>query len=440
MRLCLVSSQNDETGPTPLLRRQTTPNVRKTTGSLTFTSHLDSFDCTVLLAENMSFHIAANVITERSGCTLTPAASAFSSILSALVGSVINGLSSGWLVAFATGWIAWMAIFRVLLGGSYMFYRSATNTWGHGAKFVEEDTMIPLGTGGFNGDAEASTNLIAPPNYSNYPNYHNYQSSGQIHPAFQPTKVKSPLYPRGFLASLWPPAADVRGGGQQLPATLGVSGNALIAVSKTVDLDRSVTVLGWFSWVYTALYAPTTQIIFATANMGRHDNGAAKIVKGLTIAITALPLCIDCRVRYADKLPRCAGRVFNLTTSISTLTQGGLCALLLVTGVQDLNASKDSRGRFPFGIVAVIYPIFSLIWMAVSCGFLPMRDGGRRRAGQSHWTGYFLDIGAGAFAGIFLAAPAFALYIGSRSNGLEDLQDYLSCETQWWRSLSAVVP
>lgn len=57
----------------------------------------------------------------------------------------------------------------------------------------------------------------------------------------------------------------------------------------------------------------------------------------------------------------------------------------------------------------------------LSFGVLSMRDGGRRRAGKTHWAGYFLDVGAGAFAGIFLTAPAFALYLSARSNGMADL-------------------
>jgi len=46
-----------------------------------------------------------------------------------------------------------------------------------------------------------------------------------------------------------------------------------------------------------------------------------------------------------------------------------------------------------------------------------MMDGGRKRAGQSHWTGYFLNIGIGAFTGLFVATSAFALYFaGDISN------------------------
>lgn len=72
------------------------------------------------------------VLLPRAGCTLTPAASAFSAILPAFIGSLINGLASGWVVALATGWIAWFAVFRVLFGAVYMLQHSLSDAWGPG--------------------------------------------------------------------------------------------------------------------------------------------------------------------------------------------------------------------------------------------------------------------------------------------------------------------
>lgn len=72
---------------------------------------------------------------------------------------------------------------------------------------------------------------------------------------------------------------------------------------------------GWITWlaifrallsglcmVYTALFAPVTQAICVSANTPRHDIDPTKIVKGLTTAVTALPICIHCWVRHADSL------------------------------------------------------------------------------------------------------------------------------------------
>lgn len=42
------------------------------------------------------------------------------------------------------------------------------------------------------------------------------------------------------------------------------------------SLDRSVTALGWFSWGYTVIFAPITQMLFLAANWSRPEVGAAR--------------------------------------------------------------------------------------------------------------------------------------------------------------------
>ncbi|KAH8900443.1 hypothetical protein GQ53DRAFT_757457 [Thozetella sp. PMI_491] len=352
------------------------------------------------------------------GCQLTPAASAFSAMLSALIGSIINGLTSGWLVAFATGWIAWMAVFRVLLSGTYLMYRSLTNSWGSPAKKEEAPPPYP----GYSGHGEATNHLMADFN----------ATMGSY--GLTPTSIRSS---RGILAPLWPQAETVR-------ATDRASLMRRGPITRFwADLNQDVTILGWFSWVYCALWAPITQTIWVAANASNHNVGAAKLVKGLTTAVTALPICIDCKVRYADSL-KSGGRVFNFVTATSCLLQGVLGLVLLATGVADV--MKDTSVTIlP---IVVIYPLFCIVWMIGSLFLVPMRDGGRRRASQWHWVGYFMDVGMGAFAGIFLAAPAFILYqsaqfskgFGAHGNGLDDLGAYLSCEAALWRKFSAVTP
>ncbi|GAB1314709.1 hypothetical protein MFIFM68171_04919 [Madurella fahalii] len=391
-----------------------------------------------------SFETPATTASPRSsGCDLSPAAGAFSAILSAFIGSVMNGLTNGWFVAFMTGWIAWLAIFRVLMGGIYMFHHSITNSWGPGwprsKDFVDPSPMpIPNYS---QGGAGSYSHLIAEENV--------YASGWQAIPApGQRGGVviapKPPSY-RQMAKNIWPPPAVVRGLDQAsvnpVPLTgPGARENAIMA--PRTDLDRGVTALGWIGLAYTALFAPATQILFVAANASRHDIGAAKIVKGLTVAVTALPLCIDCRVRYADSL-RWGRYAFNLFLSLSCLLQGAICATLLVTGLLDLSRGSSSRGP-PLQILGPVYVIFALIWMAASFAVLPMRDGGRKGAGKTHWAGYIFDAGIGAFAGVFLAAPAIILYstatFGNSSSGVSDLAAYLSCESQIWRKFAAVAP
>ncbi|KAK4236543.1 hypothetical protein C8A03DRAFT_35545 [Achaetomium macrosporum] len=397
-----------------------------------------------LWSETLGSFDTSTISSRSSGCDLSPAASAFSAILSALIGSVVNGLTNGWFVAFMTGWIAWLAIFRVLVGGLYMFYHSITDSWGPGRSSDFVDPPIAAPTYYSHGGAES------PPRDSLVADENVYTSGWQAIPVSgrdgQVPMAPKILTHRQIAANIWPSPAVVRGLDQPLPGSitsvpLTRPGAKQSILTPRTDLDRNVTALGWVSLAYTALFAPITQILFVAANASRHDIGAAKIVKGLTVAVTALPLCIDCRVRYADSL-KWGRYVFNVFVSLSCLLQGAICATLLITGVLDL--SQSSRTGPPWPAVAIIYFVFALIWMAGSFVLLPMRDGGRKGAGATHWAMYILDVGMGAFAGLFLAAPAFVLYsnatFANDSSGMSDLVAYLSCESQAWRKFAAVAP
>ena len=415
-----------------------------------------------------------------SKCSLSPSASAFSSILSAFVGSVINGLTNGWLVAFMTGWISWFAVFRVLVGGLYMFFRSITDSWGpgRGKDYIDPDPpsypLYPLDPR--DGDTSTSTSHLVANNNNQRPDddteYYAYPAYLPGQGGVQLVVVPKPKY-RQLAKNIWPAPSVVRGIDQPAADTalpthpfLGRNGKKSIFTPRA-DLDRSVAPLGWISLLYTALWAPITQVLFLAANLSRPDGvttglGAAKLVKGLTVAVTALPLCIDCRVRYADSLRWKPGRyALNLFVGTSCLFQGAVCATLLISGLVDMIRDSDSdrengssrtslgggggRRGFPIlAVVGVIYVLFALVWMFGSFAMLPMRDGGRKGAGKTHWAGYLLDVGVGAFAGVFLAAPAIALYVRNSSgfggSGMEDLADYLSCEEEVWRKIAAILP
>ncbi|KAM3085648.1 hypothetical protein ACMFMG_002716 [Clarireedia jacksonii] len=374
-------------------------------------------------------------------CQLKPSASAFSAMLSAFIGSVINGLSSGWFVAIMTGWIAWFALFRVILGAVYMMYRSVTGTWEpeyDAIRQAEHEGSHPM-AGQSNSNQEDLIISGPPPSES-------HQSYGRNSMGVQggPVPQSNPSKP-GFLSVLWPSTSDV------FPFKLQATKSTKNIISWG-SLNRDVTFLGWVGWIWTGLIAPISQLIWVAANISNRSNGPVKIVKGLTVAVTALPLNIDSRIRYGEALAGSGNRrpwaklAFNLTNCLSCLLQGAV------------NISHSSTFGFPTPIL-VIYPIFSLIWMYGSLVILPVRDGGRRRAAQKHWSGYILDIGMGGFAGIFLAAPAFGIYqstsfdekygstsfdetYGGTSNGADGqtLAQYLQCETQVWKKFAAVFP
>ncbi|KAK0099385.1 hypothetical protein ONS96_008414 [Cadophora gregata f. sp. sojae] len=441
-----------------------------------------------------------------SDCTLTPQARAFSSILSAFIGSVVNGLTSGWLVAFMTGWISWLAFFRVVISGSYMLYRSATKTWTPelGSEEYEmlnrasppdpESAPQPYTNTRKTSSQESQTMLLSqdqpqtpPPILSElaatssdaedayhrhvYTSVFGLDGSSSIQPpkespfgTFWPTQsdlaarwsnIELAQQKRSILRAFYASDKDLARGISEF-SRLAKEGKLPGPAPYLVfwkPFDRNVTVLGWIGWIYGAVYAPISQIFWIAANASAKESaGVTKAVKGLSVAITALPLGIDTRVRFAESLRRkrwggeWAYNAFNLTNALSCLLQGVFCGMLLILGVIDIQRPTGDENfypSFPLPLVG-IYPLFSLIWAFVSFKILPMVDGGRKPADQK-WYGHILDVAMGAFAGLFLAAPSFGLYMsgvspGEDGSGGSDLAEFLRCEVSWWKKASAIFP
>lgn len=422
-----------------------------------------------------------------SECTLTPQARAFSSVMSAFIGSIVNGLTSGALVAFITAWITWFALFRVVIGGSYMFYRSATGTWTP-EPGSDEYEMLNISNHEFNSQNVETGQFLPtsiPPMLSELPaacDTEEYHLHVYISVFGQDGSLVVRHPKESSFSTIWPTRSDIaaRYENARLAQQKRTELRSYYASDKDMDRalaaftrmstkgslpgpapsiavwdapNRDVTFLGWIGWIYGAIYSLCSQIIWVAANTSvSRYSGATKLVKGISIAVTALPLCFDTRVRFAESLreKRWGGTwayyAFNLTNATSCLLQGILSGTLLIMGVLDMQrpTKKDPWPSFPTPILA-IYPIFAIVWAWGSFKFVPIRDGGLRRAAQKHWTGYFLDIGMGVFSGAFVAAPAFALFMwtsgpGKDSSGASDLGTFLRCKVPSWQKFSAIFP
>ena len=194
-----------------------------------------------------------------------------------------------------------------------------------------------------------------------------------------------------------------------------------------------IHVLGWIGWVYTAIYSPIIQILWLAANWSA-ASGQLKLVRGLGVSVAALGLTMDTKKRYAERLGGVAGVIFKLINGGSAFGMGAMCLALLVKGALDLNL------KWYF---ILIYCVFCVIWAAVSFTQIPVEDGGIKGAG------IILDVLMGAFAGIFLAAPAFIVWrnvafaadYGNMSDSGSSLNEYLSCESvAVWKKMTAVLP
>ena len=331
-------------------------------------------------------------------CDLSPQARAFSTILTAFIGSIVNGVTSGGIVAFMTGWISWLAVLRVLSGALYGLYQGFSSKY----TILEQASREPPG------DEEVPE-----------------ERGVMLQQLFQETVSKE--------------TSDA----QEIPGSSNPSGHLNIINKLNGRITRDITVLGWIGWVYTAVYSPIVQALWLAENW-KPASGALKIVRALGISITALSLTIDTKKRYASKLSDTrylgnpAGVAFKLVNGFSAFGMGIMCATLLIKGAIDAS--------LPW-YVMMVYCFFAVIWAAASYQICPIQDGGIRG------RGLLGDILMGAFAGLFLAAPAFALMqtaeeptLGSDGfsypeSGPSSLHEYLSCDSvAVWQKFVAIFP
>ena len=332
-----------------------------------------------------------------SSCELSPQARAFSTVLTAFVGSIVNGITSGGVVAFMTGWISWLAVLRVLSGALIGLYKAFSSDY---ARLEQPSTSQPA-----DGIAMEERGLIPDTSQGGTP------------------------------------------GVSQDGNTAGLS-NLLKFRSNMVErvnnrLTREITVLGWVGWLYTAIYSPIVQALWLAENWTA-SGGALKIIRAFGISITALSLTIDIKKRYASRLsdtkylgsPACVA--FKIVNAGSAFGMGIMCAALLVKGAIDAGLAW---------YIIIIYCVFSVIWAAASFRICPVQDGGIKG-----W-GLIPDLLMGAFAGIFLAAPAFADMMSAEQptltsggwstpeSGQTSLREYLSCDSvAVWQKFVAIFP
>ncbi|KAL2067689.1 hypothetical protein VTL71DRAFT_15785 [Oculimacula yallundae] len=322
-----------------------------------------------------------------SSCTLTPQARAFSSILSAVIGSMINGVSAGSDVAMMTALISFNPFFRVIIIGLYMLYRSITGTWTIEAgveefeyeilhkesymdrflvrlgllpsfESLDQDANSPLSERALSGPyrgiemSSAALTELAGVSTGNDDFYHCCVYTS-VFGYGGPAIVRNPK--RSTFQVFWPTRSYLAACRQILQYAQQKRGELLRYYSSEDKLARAiarytqlfklgklpgpdtnlaswqilnceVTWLGWVGWVYGAVYAPVSQIIWMAADSSsKIPSGKVRIVKSLSIAVTALPLGIDTRVRFAESLQTArfggnwAYRVFNLTNAGSYL-------------------------------------------------------------------------------------------------------------------------
>ena len=349
-------------------------------------------------------------------CELSPSAAAFSTMLSAFIGSIINGLCSGWFIAFITGWISWLSVIRILTAGLYELW--LTVKVGTDFTAINNNQYQNIELNGLNSNGTPAF-LAAPQDQP--------ARTQDLEPGLEETR-NSPQTPPAYkhpLASLATAHVSTRPGKKPI---LG-------------SVEQTVTAFGWLGWIWSAIYTPVSQTIWLSVHITSAD-GIHQFVRALAIGVSALGLTFDYKQRYAAALGRKWGSwafvTFNVWNAAACLLLGVEALVLLIHG-----AMKIDNLPIP---LAVVYPIFCVIWAAASWRFLPPIDGARP-------SNVIAGLLMGAFAGLFVAAPAFAIWqdarfaektadmMGeSRPEGM-GLGEFLQCEgASVWAKFAAVMP
>jgi hypothetical protein len=327
-------------------------------------------------------------------------------MLSAFIGSVLNGLFSGFWIAFFTGWISWLSVFRILSVGVYELYisiKAGTNIEAAGKEDAKYHSI---------GNNISMTGFTANQSVQGGDEEAQHLAQSQAYTLTQ--------------------NGVVDGNGKKIPRK-----HLLI----TKPPKRTVDLFGWLAWIWSALYTPLSHTIWLSVHF-TSSNGPLQLVRALAIGVSALSLTFDYKQRYAASLRRgWAFLLFNMWNAIACTLLGSYTLALLIRGA--INLSGGGTPIVPF----IVYPIFAVIWAAVSWRALPPMDGAR--------PGFniFADVAMGCFAGVFVAAPGFVLWqsatfdaqVGEMMNGTGEeglsLGDYLGCQgASFWGKFAAVMP
>ena len=294
-------------------------------------------------------------------------------MLNAFIGSVLNGLLSGFWIAFFTGWISWLSVIRILAAGFYELYLTVKV----GADFHSVDTKQykGIGLGAYPG-SEATAERV--------PGGVSDEEAQLMH---------APNFAHQDRLSHDSSATAVEVQQEQNPVA-----KHLRRASKPAE--RTVSIFGWLGWIWSAIYTPISHSIWLAVHITSDSESALLIVRALAIGVSALGLTFDYKHRYGAALARRCGSwafvAFNVWNSTACLLLGCEAFALLVRGAMN-------QSDLPV-FACVLYAVFSCIWAAGSWVFLPPIDGAR--------PGFHIvaDVFMGAFAGIFVAAPAFTLW------------------------------
>ncbi|KAF2424276.1 hypothetical protein EJ08DRAFT_652511 [Tothia fuscella] len=362
------------------------------------------FPSTRLSSSSSSSFSSSSSSRYSSSCQLSPHDRFLSSLITSFVGSIVTGITGGYFIAFCTAWICWFATTRILVVGVWFCKQALC---GKNLDSVLRKTSLLEKSSAIKEQGESSerTAAISPPPYEEA-----IQLEEQ-HPKHLSSEDRITTGLLAESAESAPKAATHLAAFQAGPPTI----------------------LGYAGWIYAAVYFPIVQIMWLIGNWPNGpSSGTLKLVRAIGVGITALPLTMDTKARYAVALEkrfgRWANRLFTYIHAFSTLILGVQAVIMLVVAAIQMPA--------PPGLV-VMYIVLSIIWMFGSFLLFPPMDGGM----SPNSVGTFVaGLAMGIFGGAFTSAASFgAMQSAAKEPGMS-IGDYLSCESEVWRKFIATFP
>ena len=421
--------------------------------------------------------------TPESVCELTDGARAFSTVLTAIAGSLLTGINNGAGVAGQVAITAWFPAFGIISVSLYGLIVSA-----NGGAFGTREPFLPRRP-----PSESTASAVLNTNDGAVPpvaavidvhasqtfdafvtsRYHaenawltesGVQDDGQA--VEQTELLPLPSRPSTITTEL---AASQPSPGHEDSSTLSTGPRIplLLHGGRGVDEERGigheqpttarrtkwsperdepkVSILGWLVYIYAYIWTPSIHTSWIISNWSKAPDKLLA-ARAITIGVAALSYTIDTQARYGLALGRRLGskdifpRVFSTFTAIITFGLGAEVLVLILRAATREYHTVESKWQWNVILLLVIYFVLTLvvgglIWIARKGIF----DAGMKQT----WRGRLAGALVGAILGGIVAAPAIVVMKNSQGarSPPQELALFMGCEkVSWWEKAVQILP
>lgn len=378
--------------------------------------------------------LVTNSTSNSTVCTLSGSGHATGALYTAIVGSVVAGITGGSWLVLVLALHCYLSTLRILVVAVWQVGRVLQVQPFYDVERISEllypwsgpRSQSAHGTAGIvQNEASGHTYLLSP-----IASREGGPPGPQSH-AMRPEASSIPSL-RDLASSL----QDLVSSSREASSLRDLADNESSLRSLEQTRTSQTSVLGWIGWTYGNCYAPVVQILWLVENWNE-ASFLLLLARSTAVSIIALPSTLDTRARYSKVLRERydwrAEFLFTVITTIGTLTLGTVAMTEIILGLAaylHIPAAAGIRGGWAGA--TLLFTLFSLV------KFKP-----RDRPIQMNGSQIFHGIWTGWFCGGFCTIPLYLLF-RDPPPGYDDgqsLKVFLKCESvSFWRKLSAVLP